>query len=452
MNVVVSLVAFLCMPVGDPPLPLQGLASARGSFETGRIIWATRCSLPRPADDTANYRWHSWDTPRHFTSTLTPNEYMVVDHGDPAGVVYYGSDGRPDPYLGHLAQRALWWRNLLTQSVPTTPARQGVRGPTDLIDARTFGIGGVFGRPTGHRDAPSDQTRATTVDARGDLYEVVKRFQGTDRQVHYWLDPQRDWNPVRVTVVEDGKVAHEARSTLAQFDDIWFPERVEFYHATHADGNEPAYVIEVLSASFNQPDHPRELTPAMIGIDVGTQVAYYERGAVFRPARTVTWDGEKFIALEEFERRLRAGELDYGPQARAAIQYWDALGLEADAWDSEWERLVRAFIARYNLHKEQAERAWKILHDCQDRARQYLSRNEREIETLKDEVRRLCDPAGEAGAEKRGQKLERAQGQMRKLLAPLNDIRYRHLEPRLEKIPTRAQREAAATTTGPRHP
>jgi hypothetical protein len=225
---------------------------------------------------------------------------------------------------------------------------------------------------------------------------------------------------------------------------VWFPEQVQLYDQTFKDGSEPVYVIDVLSARFNDPDLPKHLTPESIGIEVGTNIELYTKADQFHPVSEIYgWDGGKLAPLKEICRRIQAGELKNGPQTQAEINRALALNAGIEETGALWERYVRRFIARYGLNDDQPERAFKILHDCQERAEGHLRRNAEEIKTIRQRVRELTDPTKPAAVENAAT-LAKLKEKMLRMEAPITEIFHGQLVPRLESLPTRAQREAVA--------
>ena len=105
----------------------------------------------------------------------------------------------------------------------------------------------------------------------------------------------------------------------------------------------------------------------------------------------------------------------------------------------QWEQYVRQFIERYALTEEQASRANKILKSCQSQRDRLMRNRAEQLEKLdrQEQALRTSDNPNKAK--------EQAEitAQRAKLMAPIDSIFDKQLKPRLEKIPTRAQREAA---------
>jgi hypothetical protein len=280
----------------------------------------------------------------------------------------------------------------------------------------------------------------------------VVRAQTEHGVTTWYIDAQRGWNPVRVTYERDGQLAAESRSTLKEYDGIWFPATVAFFGGN--DPDHPLEVVTVASAAFNRPDQPRALTPADIGIEAGMSLHVERPGG---KSEFMMFDGEKAVSQEEFVERVRAGEIKYGPTFLRTIAEIEAAAARSEVEgatevgavtgdptsarrrrESEWEAYTRKFIAKYHLDDGQSQKALSILRECQEEANQYLLRHKTEFERLQQKFQKVA----KADAPKEEDLRARSQ-QAAKLRAPLNEIFEKQLKPRLEKLPTRAQREGA---------
>ena len=100
-----------------------------------------------------------------------------------------------------------------------------------------------------------------------------------------------------------------------------------------------------------------------------------------------------------------------------------------------WSRYVADFIERHELNEDQAHKAQAILSDCQAKAEQKTMRLRMQCAPLLTEL----DAQGELkpGQQKR---LDDLLGSVREAV---DKIFAEQLKPRLERLPTRAQKEAA---------
>ena len=345
-------------------------------------------------------------------------------------------------------------------------------------DLRTLGSGAAFGRGDIHdvvwRDrVPAPAAREYEESREGDLWVVRARSSNFTRS--HWLDPSRGWSAVRVRRENEDGFWTESRSTLELMDGVWFPRTVHYFASNHCDGQEPTMVFEVDSAEFNRPDHPTAFTLADIGIDVGFLVSDHPLGAA-RGSTMGRWDGERVVSFQEYDKRRLAGEIREGPLFIALLERRrrgsvaapasaDAgtgglsstkdratesgvspgrgtKGLIAEAeWkvESQWEAYTRRFIEKHRLNTEQTVKAYAILKDCQQRANRYLAKREKDFEKLDKEAEALK----KSDAKDRAQRLAAIDKRHRKLMQPIDEIFEKQLKPRLEKLPTRAQRRAA---------
>jgi hypothetical protein len=126
------------------------------------------------------------------------------------------------------------------------------------------------------------------------------------------------------------------------------------------------------------------------------------------------------------EERLRLGMSRHDFRVQASLKEHEGM----------WAQYVREFIERYRLNDEQSQKAMAILAGCQRRADQVLARQKPQLTAL---VLKLEE------ARKRGERtaLRELTDQINGLREPINKIFQTELKPRLEPLPTRAQREAA---------
>lgn len=111
----------------------------------------------------------------------------------------------------------------------------------------------------------------------------------------------------------------------------------------------------------------------------------------------------------------------------------------SDQFASEWERYVVDFSKRHNLDDAQKQAAQKILRDVQEQANRYISGKRPQIEMIDKQI---ASAGGGSDAAARSQKLR---SERQQLLDPIQRMFEKQLKPRLDRIPTRAQRQAAET-------
>ncbi|MBI5864210.1 MAG: hypothetical protein HZB38_06860 [Planctomycetes bacterium] len=297
----------------------------------------------------------------------------------------------------------------------------------------------------------------------GDLEKVVAI--GESDRTTYWIDSARGDSVVRVRKELPNGQWWESKSELRQFDGIWFPESIVCRSSKFHDGAEPERVIRVLAAEFDAPDHPIELTPADIGMECGMNVLVSEAG---KPTQTGRWDGQDVVSDQQYFDRLATGEIRESPRLReavlrlaqgdssenpaapagaaptAGVGSGDIMAVAKDVLTKAvgmtlWEDDVSEFIRKYQLDAEQADKATAFLHDAQERAAEYLRRNKAEFAALEQLQAQAGDT--QSGRAKYNDKLLT-------LVRPITEIKERKLMPRLNKLPTRAQRAAAEKPVG----
>jgi hypothetical protein len=123
-------------------------------------------------------------------------------------------------------------------------------------------------------------------------------------------------------------------------------------------------------------------------------------------------------------------------RGRGAAQSQPAKG--SSNFESQWETYVREFIQKYQLDEAQTQRAQSILKDCQATAQSIMQKRKDEIEQLDKKLMTLATDAKDADKLK---ELNEIGNRRNKLLEPIGEIFEKQLKPRLEKLPTRAQRE-----------
>jgi hypothetical protein len=106
-------------------------------------------------------------------------------------------------------------------------------------------------------------------------------------------------------------------------------------------------------------------------------------------------------------------------------------------FEGEWEKYVREFIARYQLNDAQKQRAEIVLKSCQEQAASYMAKRKASLEAIDKRIEEL------KGEKDSAQEVRKLTERKTKMLEPVQQIFEKRLKPRLERLPTRAQRAAA---------
>ncbi len=126
-----------------------------------------------------------------------------------------------------------------------------------------------------------------------------------------------------------------------------------------------------------------------------------------------------------------AGGLPPGERARAGAEARKAR--QARRSTDEWARYVEAFIARYQLDAQQQQKARLFLRRQREARDTYLARKASQMERIEKLYKQARTP----------EQVQQAEAEYKKLMAPVERM-FEVLKSKLETLPTRAQRRAAA--------
>ena len=432
------------------PFALKELVKNRERIHTGRVDYSITDyeKAERKSRDTREI---------FFTARLTQDQEIRVNRGDADGVVLLTTDGDPHPLVGDTPflifyeDGATWQRSdRLHDLARKYESRSSSRG-----DSRTLGISATNNLNMELHDMAWRDTVSLPVKTKysesveHDLHVI--RVEQSLSTTTYWIDPQLDWSPIRTRVDYANGEWSEARSVLKNWNGIWFPEIVDSYSSKFHNGAKPTRTIRVVAAEFNDPSQPQQFTPSHIGISIGNEVAVYDRS--MKLALYGKYDGASVISHADYETKLNSGSiLENNPKENVASRTADdqqtadvSPNNTAEIVDIEkyekltpWEEYTRDFITRFQLNDEQTQKAWSICRECQNRAREYL-RNKREIIVKIDE---RINVLRSAAPDIVGDEIQRLQDRRDKLIEPIDQIFRKELMPRLDRLPTRAQRQA----------
>lgn len=382
-------------------------------------------------------------------------DYILVDRGDEHGIVLRDQAGEPSATDYNTPQHFLVRdRRVWTHHERSPQARVATLEKTpkfeDLLDPRQVGLT-PFRDATTIEERVAESGRRIRWDSRldGELERVTADFG--DGAIVWLLDPGRAWNPVQIQTIQDGKVVGQTEIDCRQVDGVWFPRRLEAFGID--DGHRrPLYKFDFVHVAINRPGQPARLTPADIGIEVGTNLDDLT-GAT--PVMLL-WDGTRGVPSAEYHRRVQAGELQPGPTlaretARLAIlneRRGDRAAYERQMAErgrlieltprslGQWERYTLQFIDDYSLDDAQRERAMTILKDCMDEGSSYISRKRADFD---DFDQRLME--AQKSPDRTEARWNALRDERERLVGPLDRIFAERLKPRLHELLTTGQQQ-----------
>jgi len=433
---------------------LEKLLAAREFLATGELTWSAR----KYDADRAMYP----NETRFYSAKFSPAEVVRVTHGNAAGEVSRSESGNvvTTRLQGTLwAEGQHWWHELDPILPATVKSAQG----SMPYDPRTFGLSASPGCPPASRLRENLGSQKCTEASDGPF--TTLRFISEDGQAtQFWLDPERGGAPVRVRTEWANGRRFEARYKLAERDGVWFPTEAVFYDSEFENGASPTQEMMIIGATFNRPEHPLTLGPEEIGVVSGGALHLRQPDGSIRPG---VWGGDRIMTDEEYSAAVRAGLAADDPrlalsarmnnlrQGERLQRLLERSGERVDEFgrivkidpssdkprtsmpESEWERYVRAFCEKYRLDEDQRQKAEAILEECKQLAHQRADPLARKIDELNAPD---APPAEDAAAV---QKRREQTGQLRERIEKITtEVFHTDLVPRIEKLPTRAQRRA----------
>lgn len=450
MLAAVLLTALAAAAHADDNIPpaLKRMLESRRSIERLELVYTTRYLFSD----------HSGGEPYKRTHMVEGSRVARFDHGLPDGVTGFAESGEPVSMpMNSLVDDDGFWETF-QGGLLTGELREAGTSQPSLPELRALGLW-PFARLYTHLDNAVEPDQHANDPGRfrafqRDGLEVVERAGQSGMIVRWFIDPDKDWNPVRVECEYEGKILGECVSDYTEVDGAWWPVSVRFYNST---GNlHTAFDTE--SVRINNPEMA-PLTPATIGVVSGTAV-FVQSGP--RTGQFTYIPGEGLVDVQEAARREKAGLFERDPKLVAFMarlreehrerQRLEKAGVAAsqpsaptpttrpasqpaplivpNRVDDAWEAYTKEFIRKYQLDADQTQAALRILRDCQERRTQYLRSRQQEITR--------CDLALKSPGDPR-QKREWST-RLEQLLTPVHAIFEEQLKPRLENLPTRAQR------------
>jgi len=185
------------------------------------------------------------------------------------------------------------------------------------------------------------------------------------------------------------------------------------------------------------PERPQRLSPPAPGErpeppadQAGRHVTRPEPDEVRPPARRATQPRAEPL---RDEAKPGASKRHEAPPRDVATKAGDK------APEGAWEKYVREFIETYKLNDEQSQKAHAVLEDCKSQRDRYLRGHKGQIEQLDKQLEELK----KSKDKKRASQLSALSAKRNQLMEPMERIFEQQLKPRLERLPTRAQRRAA---------
>lgn len=429
------------VPLADAqsrPPALEALQKNRQAIATAQIEWSIES--PKLAEKPL-FRQSAREL--FFTSLIAGNDVLSMERGDSEGVVSRAPDGKPARYSPSPRQLLRSGDDVWDYQQHALDASLRPVGATQLPpDLRSLGASPTID-PRGIAEVLALQVAPKYSEARDGRYRVLNARIRETTTVSWRFDPDCDGNPVRVTWHDDKGVVAETRTTYSKSGDTWFPEVVTAYSRDYKDGKEPAEIVRIRSVVINDPEQPKRLGPRDLGMEAGVSVGKYDSSG--GPPASFKFDGEKLVTYAEFDERIRAGELKIGPKVDAELtrlmelpQNAAAKRVTREGETDPWYQYTNKVIERYALTGEQIQKARLICHECQERRNAFLAAKK----DILDAAQKTATTARRAD-EPDWEMVEKADAKFADLLKPVTEIFENQLKPRLEKLPTRAQRAAA---------
>lgn len=306
-----------------------------------------------------------------------------------------------------------------------------------------FSSGRLFGEES-QSHCGSMETWSITCDAASGSGREIELGRGYER-LEWTFATGSGQAAVHAAYWRDGKLVAESKSTLGTFDGLPYPTQVSFFEADYAGGQQPVAVFELEHGEFNRPGQPLQLSPADLGLEVGGNV-YWRRGNGGTEA--LAWDGSAAVPYDQFREQVKSGAKNVSPrllkysQKRMVKEPHQLLRLmrmkTPTYFESEWRQHTSDFVRRYALDREQSQAADRILEDCVAQAHRYLDTRKAEFEKLQERWEDAKATTSAPAAAVKDMISAR-----RDLLAPIDRIFEERLKPRLETLPTPAQRAKA---------
>ncbi len=438
----------------DIPPGLQRMIKSRLAITHADVEWTRADSLDA----------NSGGQPIRFRSMIAGEDRALINYGTPDGIAAWTERGEPvldsrESYLQHGSE--LWdLRNDLVWATLETEAQRDDYHHSDVRQVGLFPIPITLGEPETNLSqllAHAGLSRFSETRLADGLVAIDAESTEEPERIRWIIDPKLDWHPLRVQLFHEDRLVIECQTEYERVDSRWFPKTARYFDSAQNLATE----MDIERAALNRDDLPRELTPEAIGMGTGFTINVTHRGVPEADSRTYV-EGMGPLFDEEFARLYVAKQITVDPRlaerdriirereaarnagAHEAASRADKPGSASrpsvipNAVDDEWEKYTHEFIRRFKLDPEQSQRALAILHDCQERRSAYVKSREDRIRAIQERL--LKSLPGER------KDLPR---ELESLLTPIKRIFDEQLKPRLENLPTRAQRATAQSQPSP---
>lgn len=465
---VAMLVAFFCELDGATKIPpaIENMIGNRLAVVCGDIRWTHEIADRLPGRHFEHRNRYALDGSRAFERFGDQNGWVDYDF----------RDGTPQSRVPEIILETEFglWQYRATKSIvdlwlpqPTDP--HTMSSPPDgeeLRDVRWLGaypdstLIFLFGEGAFTGDLPpryeSFAPAKWSVSQSGKLHEVTTEL-ASGRKLKWWINEDRGWNPERIVAEEfAGNPEIEVRAALEEYDGVWFPKEVEL-----SAGGRVFERFRVKAAKFDGAAGIEKLTVSELNLEPGVNVNF-KNAAPGDPRNMVhIWNGDAAVDLKTWKRQVTSGERQYGPRFKKMqqtgqpdttymtddeLERWRAHSIAMPEQSARgtlanvWERHVADFCVAYRLDDAQRQKAWLILEECQKAGTEYLDRRKADFASAQRSLMK-SRAAGDADG------MKAAQTKLTELFAPFTAIFELQLKPRLEQLPTRAQRSATSQPT-----
>ena len=445
------LLLFCLQASSEPPKPsaLLAMEQARNAIVSGRVEWSI---LPNGAPEAR----------RAFVCRYAANgDTIFEERGDREGwTVTTPSQGgvtkypqvfmRNDDGLWYYQETSLgcsWWKN----KPPHRPwPEHFIRPVKDVrwvgtslgknsLDANV-GFAAVWDDKH-HKVVSWDQQEL------GERY-LVTAYYDSGAVATWEINPDRGWNVERATF-DVGPIHQEVLCNLKQYGNVWLPETTDY----RLNGETTA-TVRIESASLNQPGDAKQFTLTDIGMEAGMDISCQDSAE--ERAKRPTWNGDEVCSSDTWMADVKSGKRQWGPrlmklirgepverpyeteeQRRRRLLARAKMGVRSalNRHQCLWSKYVADFIERHELNEDQTHKAQAILSDCQAKAEQKTMHLRMRCAPLLTEL----DARGELKPDQQ----RRLDGLLGSVREAVDKIFTTQLKPRLERLPTRAQKEAA---------